>query len=78
VDYLLKPIEIQNFQQTIEKIKDKLKHDEKHVFDAKALLKFSNNAYGLYKPVIIKNNNAIELVSSKDIFFTEAFYSLRE
>jgi two-component system LytT family response regulator len=67
VDYLLKPIEIQDLQQTIEKIKDKLKHDEKQVYDAEALSKFSNNGYGLDKPVIIKNKNAIELVSSKDI-----------
>lgn len=75
VDYLLKPIEIQDLQQTIEKIKDKLKHDEKQVYDAEALSKFSNNGYGLDKPVIIKNKNAIELVSSKDIVFIEASYS---
>lgn len=75
VDYLLKPIEIQDLQQTIEKIKDKLKQDEKQVYDAEALSKFSNNGYGLDKPVIIKNKNAIELVSSKDIVFIEAFYS---
>ena len=75
VDYLLKPIEIQDLQQTIDKIKDKLKHDEKQVYDAEALSKFSNNGYGLDKPVIIKNKNAIELVSSKDIVFIEASYS---
>ena len=75
VDYLLKPIEIQDLQQTIEKIKDKLKQDEKQVYDAEALSKFSNNGLGLDKPVIIKNKNSIELVFSKDIVFIKASHS---
>ena len=75
VDYLLKPIEIQDLQQTIEKIKSKHKQEEKPLIDAEAISKFSTNGYALEKPVIIKNKNAIELVLSKDIFFIEASYS---
>ena len=75
VDYLLKPIEIKDLQQTIAKIKDKHKQDEKPLYDAKAISKFSPNGYELDKPVIIKNKNAIELVLSKDIVFIEASYS---
>lgn len=62
VDYLLKPIEIQDLQQTIEKIKSKHKQEEKSLYDAEAISKFSTNVYELDKPVIIKNKNAIELV----------------
>ena len=75
VDYLLKPIEIQDLQQTIEKIKSKHKKDKKPLYDAEAISKFSANSYELDKPVVIKNKNAIELVSSKDIVFFEASYS---
>ena len=75
VDYLLKPIEIQDLQQTIEKIKSKHKQEEKPLFDAESISKFSTNGYALDKPVIIKNKNAIELVLSKDIVFIEASYS---
>jgi DNA-binding LytR/AlgR family response regulator len=75
VDYLLKPIEIQDLQQTIEKIKSKCKQEEKPLYDAEAISKFSTNGYELDKPVIIKNKNAIELVLSKDIVFIEASYS---
>ena len=75
VDYLLKPIEIQDLQQTIEKIKSKHKQEEKPLYDAEAILNFSTNGYELDKPVIIKNKNAIELVLSKDIVFIEASYS---
>ena len=75
VDYLLKPIEIQDLQQTIEKIKSKHKQEEKPLYDAEAISKFSTNGYELDKPVIIKNKNAIELVLSKDIVFIEASYS---
>ena len=75
VDYLLKPIEIQDLQNTIEKIKSKHKQEEKSLFDAEAISKFSTNGFELDKPVIIKNKNAIELVLSKDIVFIEASYS---
>ena len=72
VDYLLKPIEIQDLQNTIEKIKSKHKQEEKSLFDAEAISKFSTNGFELDKPVIIKNKNAIELVLSKGIVFIEA------
>ena len=75
VDYLLKPIEIQDLQQTIEKIKGKYKQEEKPLYDAEAISKFSTNGYELDKPVIIKNKNAIELVLSKDIVFIKGPYS---
>ena len=74
VDYLLKPIEIQDLQNTIEKIKSKHKQEEKSLFDAEAISKFSTNGFELDKPVIFKNKNAIELVLSKDIVFIEASY----
>ena len=72
VDYLLMPIEIQDLQNTIEKIKSKHKQEEKSLFDAEAISKFSTNGFELDKPVIIKNKNAIELVLSKGIVFIEA------
>ena len=75
VDYLLKPIEIQDLQQTIVKIKNKQKQEGKQIYDAEAISKFSSNAYEFDKSVIIKNKNAIELVLPKDIVFIEASYS---
>ena len=50
VDYLLKPIEIKDLQQTIAKIKDKRKQDEKPLYDAKAISKFSSNGMSLTSP----------------------------
>lgn len=61
VDYLLKPIEIQDLQNTIEKIKSKHQQEEKPLYDVEAISKFSTNGY--------------ELVLSRDIVFIEASYS---
>lgn len=74
VDYLLKPIEIQDLKLTIDKIKQKQKKSEKSLYDANAIAKFSRANFSLDKPVMIKNRNAIEIVSSKDIVFVEASY----
>ena len=51
VDYLLKPIEIQDSQQTIVKIKNKQKQEGKQIYDAEAISKFSSNAYEFDKSV---------------------------
>ena len=75
VDYLMKPIEIQDLQNTIDKIIEKDKKNEKPTYDSNAISKFSNANLSLDKPVLIKNKNSIEIVYSKDIVFIEASYS---
>lgn len=73
VDYLMKPIEIQDLQNTIDKIREKDRKNEKPLYDSSAISKFSNANLSLDKPVMIKNS--IDIVYSKDIVFIEASYS---
>lgn len=53
-EFALKPIEIQDSQQTIVKIKNKQKQEGKQIYDAEAISKFSSNAYEFDKSVNYK------------------------
>lgn len=75
VDYLMKLIEIQDLQNTIDKIREKDRKNEKPLYDSSAISKFSNDNLSLDKPVLIKNKNSIDIVYSKDIVFILSSYS---
>ena len=71
VDYLLKPIEIKDLQQTIAKIKDKHKQDEKPLYDAKAISKFSPNVMSLTSPSSSKTKMLLSLYCPKTLFLSK-------
>ena len=53
IDYLMKPIEIQDLQNTIDKIREKDRKNEKPLYDSSAISKFSKANLSLDKPVLI-------------------------
>ena len=72
VDYMLKPIEIQDLKQTLEKINERIQKKEKFLFDANSVSKFANTPLRIIRPVVIKNKKMIELVPAKEIVFIES------
>ena len=72
VDYMLKPIEIQDLKQTLEKINERIQKKEKFLFDANSVSKFANTPLRINTPVVIKNKKMIELVPAKEIIFIES------
>ena len=61
----MKPIEIQDLQNTIDKIIEKDKKNEKPAYDSNAISKFSNANLSLDKPVLIKNKIRLRLYIQK-------------
>jgi two-component system LytT family response regulator len=74
VDYLLKPVEIQDLKDTILKIKDRVSKHEQSIFEAKAIGRFANNNYTLNQSIPVRHKKEIEFVPVKDIVFIESIY----
>ena len=74
VDYLLKPVEIQDLQDTVLKIKDRVSKHEQSIFEAKAIGRFANNNYTLHQSIPVRHKKEIEFVPVKDIVFIESIY----
>ena len=74
VDYLLKPIEIQDLKETISKIKERIHKNEQSIFDAKVIGRFANNNYTLNQSIPVRHKKEIEFVPVKDIVFIESVY----
>ena len=71
----MKPIEIQDLQNTNDIIREKGRKNRKPLYDSSEISKFSSANLSLDKPVMIKNKNSIDIVYSKDIVLIEASYS---
>ena len=74
VDYLLKPIEIQDMKDTIVKIQERTLKHEHSVFEAQAIGRFANINYTLNQSIPVKYNREIEFIPVKDIIFIETVY----
>ena len=74
VDYLLKPVEIQDLQDTVLKIKDRVSKHEQSIFEAKAIGRFANNNYTLHQSIPVRHKKEIEFVPVKDIVLIESIY----
>jgi len=74
VDYLLKPIEIQDLKDTISKIKERVNKSEQSIFEAQVIGRFANNNYTLNQSIPVRHKKEIEFVAVKDIVFIETVY----
>lgn len=73
VDYLLKPLEIQDLVATVDKIEKKLKSaDEKHVFDASLFSKFPKTKSTVQQRLPISDVGIIDFVALEDIMCIES------
>ena len=76
IDYILKPISIQELNTAVDKLKDKIKFRKinSESIPYTDLLNQINNKVKQHK-ITLKDNNSIELVEIKDIFYIEALGS---
>lgn len=74
VDYLLKPIKIQDLKDTISKIKERVSKSEQSIFEAQVIGRFANNNYTLNQSIPVRHKKEIEFVPVKDIVFIETIY----
>jgi len=73
VDYLLKPLEIQDLVVTVDKIEKKLKSaGEKHVFDASLFSKFPKTKSTVQQRLPISDVGIIDFVALEDIMCIES------
>lgn len=73
VDYLLKPLEIQDLVSTVDKIEKKLKNtNEKHVFDASLFSQFPKVQSSIQQRLPISDVGIIDFVAIEDIMCVES------
>jgi len=74
VDYILKPISITELTEAVQKLKEKIRY--KHILSENAVsyTEISNQVNNKAKSqrITLKDNNSIEVVEFRDIFFVEA------
>jgi two-component system LytT family response regulator len=76
VDYLLKPLEIQDLINTVDKIKHRLNgKDEQHVFDASLFSEMKHNTETSKQRLPLINKGAIDFVDTADVLSAESIKS---
>ncbi len=76
VDYLLKPLEIQDLINTIEKIKHKLNgKEDQQVFDATLFTELQNKSTAAKERLPLSNKGAIDFIDTADILAVETIKS---
>ena len=76
VDYLLKPLEIQDLINTVDKIKHRLnRKEDQHVFDASLFSEMKHNTETSKQRLPLINKGAIDFVDTADILSVESIKS---
>lgn len=76
VDYLLKPLEIQDLINTVDKIKHRLNgKEDQHVFDASLFSEMKHNTETSKQRLPLINKGAIDFVDTADILSVESIKS---